>query len=99
MPVFQYVATDPSGETKRGLEHGPDLAVTADALRSRGLVVREIRLAESSGMEAPRPQAPTESAGFESPRPFDSGPPTEERSRMQTDVLGPLVGGVPLKDL
>ncbi|MBS1724950.1 MAG: type II secretion system F family protein [Armatimonadetes bacterium] len=53
MPVFQYVAIDPKGQTVRGVVHGSSLTVVADSLSSQGLNVQELTMSSQD----PEPQA------------------------------------------
>lgn len=83
MPVFQYEGVNQDGKPERGLLQGASLETVAKQLGDRGIQVNQLALAPGSG-EIPVAGSP---------------PPTEARTRMETDVVGPLVGGVPLTQL
>lgn len=101
MPVFEFQAVDGNGEVQKGMMHGSSLDAVASQLAAKGWEVRSLGMATGSGDGA------LEGLGrpAEAPRPagVNSGPvgapPTEARSRMSTDVIGPLVGSVPLTSL
>jgi type II secretory pathway component PulF len=80
VPIFNYSAKDPAGKVERGVAQGASLADVAGRLSERGLSVMEIALAPD-GLDEPQVKEP---------------PPTEARSRMQTEVVGRAIGGVPL---
>ncbi|MBL8067526.1 MAG: type II secretion system F family protein [Armatimonadetes bacterium] len=96
MPVFEYQATDAVGKQVRGTIIGDSLDLVAGRLAEQGLKVSQLGMAQSAGDPL---------AGFapaESPRgaiPETRIPPTDPRSRLETDLLGPLVGGVALSKL
>lgn len=115
MPVFEFQATDQQGNVQRGMMQGASLDVVANQLAQKGWQVQSLGMATGSGTEmdaqgwsGPAPQAAV--AAGESPRTAPgeefsraetapSAPPTEARNRIATDVMGPLVGGVPLTTL
>jgi type IV pilus assembly protein PilC/MSHA biogenesis protein MshG len=106
MAVFEYAAVDHAGKTVRGHMVGESLDLVARRLADSGLTVTQLGLApsmadplevpvERSGLnEAPRTVAPGVAFGS-----TIDAPPTEQRHRFETDVIGPLVGGVSLSKL
>src|SRR4051812_6640913 len=100
MPTYEYQATKTDGESVTGLVFGSSLDGVARELQTKGLTVTRIGLAASAGdplaggggiaapvkrIEAPRSERVTPFAE-EAPH---HGPPTEERSYMETSVWGP----------
>lgn len=83
MPVFQYQAVNQEGKTERGLLQGTSLEQAVQSLANKGFQVQEISEAKSS---------------FD---PVNGGeaPPTEERPRIQTELIQPLTNPVPLTDI
>lgn len=96
MPVFEYHAVDPGGKTVRGTIVGDSLDLVASRLAEQGLQVSQLGMAQSSGdpLAGYQPGEPPRSA-----IPATKVPPTEPRGRLETDLLGPLVGGVSLSKL
>lgn len=96
MPIFEYTATDAEGRIDRGAVIANDLAAAAVQLGQRGLTVQTLGMAGS----APQPmaQAPV-TARPEVSSAEDSAPPVDPRPYFQSNVVGALVGGVPLSAL
>jgi type IV pilus assembly protein PilC/MSHA biogenesis protein MshG len=101
LPVFEYSAVDVRGNPEKGFARGETMEEALRQLSSRGLQVQNITA--TGGFSPVEPAAPTEeprqaAALGENPR---EEPRThlEERSVLERDVAGPLVGGVPLTDL
>ncbi len=104
MPVFEYSAVNREGKVERGLEHGPSLDAVAQALAARGLQVQQLGVASSGlGPQGVEPPAPVEGPRVEQPSVAPQAgwtpPPTEPRNPLVTNVVGPLVGRVPLTRL
>lgn len=107
MPIFEYQARDERGQDVRGTLHSSSLASAAEDLAKRGFDVEHVGIAQ--GLDDP---VPREFSGSSEPsstlRPEGSGrehastseaapdPTTQQRSYMQTHVVGQLVGRVPL---
>lgn len=108
MPVFEYQAMDDGGKSVRGTIVGDSMDMVARRLAEQGLNVSQLGMAQSTGdplhgfvssSETPRSN---DGRGY-GPRAENSArieaPPTEARHRFQTDLIGPLMGGVPLSKL
>lgn len=98
MPVFQYKASNSLGQVIEGSEFGADTQAVVATLIGRGLEVQSV-VPASAGYDplAEQPAAPIQT---EAERPAEeSGPPTDPRPFFQANVIGPLVGGVPLAQL
>jgi type II secretory pathway component PulF len=109
MPVFEYKATDASGNPVNGTLLSASLAAAADNLAKQGLTVQHVSVAASSNdpipqdfakrpVERPASQQPVAPA----PAPVMQvvpPPPTERRSVVMTDIIGPLLLKVPLNEL
>lgn len=111
MALFRYVGTLPDGMRKEGQIVAATLESAVSQLSSQGVTVEDIHRTVDPNdplsvppsprpVEAPAGTAPSHSPGgvAEASR-TSEGPPTDERSKVQTDLVGPLVGGVPLSDL
>ncbi|MES1147433.1 MAG: type II secretion system F family protein [bacterium] len=101
MPVFQYQATDAAGRPEEGLAHGTDLASVIQQLTSRGLQVTSVGLAQVGYDPLDQAKlAPEQLPASEAPRVEErEPPPTEPRPFFQSNVVGPMVGGVKLEHL
>ena len=115
MPVFEYRAVDTSGKMVRGTAFGPSLAAIADDLTKQGLSVQHVAQATGVGADAEMAGAPApgsqstayvaeersvqERVGAEAPPATEAAPPTEPRSKIMTELVGPLVGRVPLSHM
>ncbi len=110
MPVFEYSGLDAEGKTVRGHIVGESLDMVSRRLADQGLRVSQLGLAAGSGdplngmNDMPRTaigNADARVSGIAPP--VSSGridaPPTEARHRLQTDLIGPTVGGVSLSKL
>lgn len=111
MPVFEYKATDASGKVVTGTAHGADLIAVTTNLQGKGLTVQSVQQHQGLGDIASQPaeekkaappaadpaQAPAD-ATTPSETPKDL-PPLEARSIIAKDIVGPVVGKVPLRDL
>lgn len=110
MPTFEFTATKPDGSSEVGNVVGPSLEAVLTDLSKRGLQVQNIGLAQRLNdplHEAPRVErsaqvsaAPTEVPGVAAIPPtgrpsVDLGP----RPYLQTNVLGPVIGKIPLANL
>lgn len=95
MPIFQYEAVDPQGQTVKGTANGESMDAVAKLLTDRGLSLKGLSIAEGVVPPIPPKQMPPEPQTESSWTP----PPTEARSRFETEVAGPLVGEVPLTRL
>lgn len=111
MPVFEYRGRNVAGEPVSGTLFGVSLGAAADDLTRRGFVVEHLTVAAAAGDPVPAGAAavasseqavPSEFAPRqEMPRaeaPASYGPDVTSRSRLQTDILGPLIR-VPLSEL
>ncbi|MFM9874512.1 MAG: type II secretion system F family protein [Fimbriimonadaceae bacterium] len=106
MPVFEYSGVDGEGKTIRGHMVGESLDMVSRRLADQGLQVNQLGLASGSGdplTEAPRTVSGSSSPSGTMMAPPPSAridaPPTEARTRLQTDLIGPTVGGVSLSKL
>lgn len=114
MPVFEYRAIDANGKSHRGYVHGLDLTAAAQSLAKQGLQVEHLGLGDQAPEfvnpadlpplsppameEFDRPEIPQVDLRTSDPG-YYSAPPLEARSRLQTDVFGPLMGSVKLEHL
>ena len=102
MPVFQYKAVNSLGQPVEGSEFGPDSQTVIAALLGRGLEIESV-VPASVGYdplaETPAPSKVEETPATEPAAEESSGPPTDPRPFFQANVIGPLVGGVPLAQL
>lgn len=103
MPVFEYSGLDSEGKSVRGHMVGDSLDMVSRRLADQGLQISQLGLAVGMGdplSEFPRAAASSAPSGFSPPTSARiDAPPTEARSRIQTDLIGPTVGGVPLSKL
>ena len=90
MPNFSYTALDDSGETQQGFVSEPTMDAAMKRLAERGWQVQALAIAANPGDPLAEQTRP------ESQRP---APPVTPRSPVQTDLIGPLVGGVALTHL
>lgn len=101
MPIFEYQAEDASGKVVNGTLLSPSLAAAATDLQAQGLHV--LQLGSSAGVGDPIPRsARTEfpsTASVAAPPPQTEAPPTEARSKVMTDIVGPMVNKVALSHL
>jgi type II secretory pathway component PulF len=105
MPVFEYRATNEDGKQVTGTVLSANLALAADDLAKRGLQVLQLQSAMAPGdplaqeSYTPPPVQPR----FEQAASVESGtfqaPPTDPRSKVVTEVVGPLVNRVSLSHL
>lgn len=103
MPSYQFQAVDQQGHTQSGLMFGANFEAVNQQLSDKGWTVQSLSLA-SGGVHDPLAAAPTRPvATAESARSSygqaTEAPPLGPRSRVVTDVVGPLVGGVALTHL
>ncbi|HSI71603.1 MAG TPA: type II secretion system F family protein [Fimbriimonas sp.] len=113
MPTFEYQAQGADGQTVTGLVFGSSLDNAAKELSTKGMQVMRIGLAASHNdplSAAPPVQAPMREQAvsevnqeyvYSVPVPGHraEGPPTEQRTYVETSVTGPLVGKVGLTHL
>lgn len=92
MPIFSYSAVDSEGTSQKGMIHGETIGAVMDSLAQKGWTIQQLGLAEVVADPITEPDR-AKPSGYGPP------PPTERRSRLATDLVGPLVGGVPLTDL
>ncbi len=100
MPVFEFQAVDGSGQVQKGMMHGTSLDSVASQLAAKGWEVRSLGMATET-LDVPGGELPRGAGEAQRPaeNPVKAPPSTEARSRMKTDVIGPLVGSVPLTSL
>lgn len=95
MPVFEYRATSPDGSSVTGTILSASLGSAAEDLAKRGLEVASLQQAVAVGdplagpTEQPRFTAQAEPSSIQAP-------PTDPRSKVMTEVVGPLIGTVGL---
>ena len=101
MPTFEYEAQKEDGSVETGLAFAASLDRAARDLESKGLRVTRVGLAATNDPLAAAPAPVARPRRVETPAaaPSEAGPPTEERSYLQTSVYGPLAGGVDLTHL
>jgi len=109
MPVYEYKATDASGKVVTGTAHGADLIAVTSNLQTKGLTVQSVQQHQSlddipvqpstEKKSAPADQAQTAAASATPPEQPKDLPPLEARSIIAKDIMGPVVGKVPLRDL
>lgn len=113
MALFRYSGTQADGTPSQGEVLAVTMQEAVNRLQAQGLTVTEVSKAvdASDPLSAPEvyraePSPAQQSVPSrrlsESPKEgpgFDDGPPTDPRSRMETEFAGALVGGVPLSDL
>ena len=110
MPTFEYQAQGTDGQVTNGLIFGSSLDHASRELAGKGINVVKIALASHPGdplngtptttIERPRlEQINADPSPQPSPESVSSGPPVEQRTYMETSVLGPLVGKVALDHL
>lgn len=97
MPVFEYRAVDGEGQTVNGTAFGPSLAAIADELAKKGLHVQHV--AQATGVGDAFGEGPTSTGVPRERTAPPEAPPTTPRSKVMTDVVGPLVGRVPLSQM
>jgi type II secretory pathway component PulF len=104
MPVFEYIATNASGEAVKGTLLSASIMAAAEDLARQGYQVQHVGVVEGAGDPIPadfRVEGRVSKAeGTEGQR--DRGTEediTQPRSYVQTDVMGPLFNRVPLSDL
>lgn len=100
MPVFEYRGMNAEGKPVTGHMIGDSLDMVSRRLTEQGMKVEQLGLAKDNfdAISETRTEA---SRGIDqvTKQVFGDAPPLDPRHRLQTDLLGPLVGGVPLKDL
>jgi len=102
MPTFEFEAQDAAGKPIRGQVFGASLDSALADLGRRGLQVSNIGAAVNHNdplSQVAAESVPMEARPVEVDRSLPAPAPLEQRSYMQTNVWGPLVGQVSLKDL
>lgn len=113
MALFRYVGTQADGTPSQGEVLAVSMQEAVTRLQAQGVTVEEVSKAvdandplASAEVFRAVPNAANPAAGSRSTseqRPtegrYDEGPPTDPRSRIETEFAGALVGGVPLSDL
>lgn len=104
MPVFEYRARNADGENVKGTLLSATLADAADDLAKRGYVVEHVALAEGFDDPIPRDFHASTTDRSETSQQNETShaevdPTTQQRSYMQTHVVGQLVGRVSLQQL
>lgn len=113
MALFRYVGTQADGTPSQGEVLAVSMQEAVTRLQAQGVTVEEVSKAvdandplASAEVFRAAPTAANSTAGPRSTseqRPnegrYDEGPPTDPRSRIETEFAGALVGGVPLSDL
>lgn len=94
MPVFEYTATNASGESVRGTLMSASLVTAAEDLTRQGFQVQHVGLAANANDPIPTEFARGGAAPEEAPRDI-----TSERPYVMTGIVGPLVLQVPLSAL
>ncbi len=103
MPTFEYQAQRADGSIENGLVEGPTLDGAAMDLASKGLRVTQIGFHSpqmapiATQGTSPYSYGGERSAAEPTARRFDPAPP--ERTYVETSVMGPLVGRVPLEQI
>lgn len=103
MPIFEYSGLDPTGRPVSGEVYGANLEAAVANLTGRGF--RVDHMAAQFGDPPPaRPEQPAAApigtpSIHESPSFAEQALPTDRRSVVATDILGPLVGKVSLASL
>ncbi len=113
MALFRYVGTQSDGTPSQGEVLAVSIQEAVSRLQAQGVTVEEVskaidasdplasaevfRAAPPTATAAAEPSSHTEQRSAEGH--YDEGPPTEARSRIETEFAGALVGGVPLSDL
>lgn len=90
MPVFNYSAVDSNGQPQQGLLTEDSMDLAMKRLSEKGWQVQALSIAASPNDPLSAPPEAT---------PAKLPPPTTPRPQVQTDLLGPLVGGVALVHL
>lgn len=100
MPVFEYKGLNAEGKSVTGHMVGDSLDVVARRLADQGMKVDQLGLARDDfdAVHETRSEA-TRGIDEVKKQVFGDAPPLDPRHRLQTDYIGPLVGGVALKDL
>src|SRR6476619_7132735 len=98
MPIFEYKATDSSGTPVNGTLLSNSLVAAAEELGKRGLSVVPVSLKKTTNDPIPQEFSRRKEAPQPAPLPA-APPPTEKRSVIMTDVVGPLIMKVPLSQL
>ncbi|MCB8932066.1 MAG: type II secretion system F family protein [Fimbriimonadaceae bacterium] len=105
MPIFEYQARDERGQDVRGTLHSSSLSAAAEDLAKRGFEVEHVGIAQGLDDPVPREFAGRSEAASPPETPARERSPsvqpeidrtTQQRSYMQTHVVGQLVGRVPL---
>ncbi len=100
MPVFEFTATNPSGENVRGTMMSATLVSAAEDLARQGYQVQHVGLAAGANDPIPKEFSGIEPPIGAEPPPANAAPDiTSERSYMMTSVVGPLVLQIPLSAL
>ncbi len=98
MPIFEFKAVTPEGQTITGVEHGASIESVAQVLQQRGLQVQSLSAA-SDDLPTPEQSRSAASASNRPPRAKGAIPGADERSFFEQHFAAPLVGGVPLVNL
>ena len=108
MPVFEYRAKDPQGVDVKGTLQSATMTAAAEALAGRGLQVDSLSAATTAydpvatyQSEAPKIERTRTTAARGPGETFEQRQARlmGQRSKVSTDVIGPVVGKVPLPDL
>ena len=104
MPVFEYRAKDETGQDVKGTLHSASLAAAAEDLAKRGFEVEHVGRLEGLGDPIPSDFGARTTSRSESSQGYDASqsevdPTTQQRSYMQTHVVGQLIGRVSLQHL
>ncbi|MBC8063786.1 MAG: type II secretion system F family protein [Chlorobia bacterium] len=111
MPSYEYTAVNATGQAESGTVLGMTLSDAAKQLADKGLQVEKINVAEFVGdslansmvtpppVEVPRAEQATVQPPPVAQEGLRDAPPTEARSYVATNVVGPLVGRVGLNQL
>ena len=113
MALFRYVGTQADGTPSQGEVLAVSMQEAVTRLQAQGVTVEEVskavdandplasaevfRAAPTAANSAAGPRSTSEQVPIEGR--YDEGPPTDPRSRIETEFAGALVGGVPLSDL
>lgn len=113
MALFRYVGTQADGTPSQGEVLAVSMQEAVTRLQAQGVTVEEVskavdandplasaevfRAAPTAANPAAGPRSTYEQVAIEGR--YDEGPPTDPRSRIETEFAGALVGGVPLSDL
>lgn len=115
MALFRYVGTQADGTPSHGEVLAVSIQEAVSRLQAQGVTVEEVskavdandplasaevfKASPQNGPDGPASHTRRDSEGSSAQSLDDEGPPTEARSRIETELAGALVGGVPLTDL